>query len=129
MSPLDKEISEIYEIQSLRWKNQIKVYEGEKEIEILESKLNLKFKPNFNRPLYIDHIFPLSDIPSFKDLCKRLKSEYLGPICELINLACKEYNVLRISSFLSLEYNIIIPPSKIVRLVNYLEEAKIVKQG
>ena len=123
-----KEISEICEIQSIRWKNQTKKYKGDKEMELLESKLNLNYKPNYNGPLFIDLIFSLSENPSFKDFCKLLKSEYLGPICELINLTCKGYNVLRIASFLSLEYNMIIPPNKVVKLVNYLEEEKIVNR-
>jgi len=108
--------------------NQIKEYRGDKEIEVLASKLNLSYKPNFNGPLFVDHLFSLFENPSFKDFCKRLKSEYLGPICELVNLACKGYNVLRIASFLSLEYNMIIPPNKVVELVNYLEKEKIVNQ-
>jgi len=128
LEPAKKEISEILEIYSLRWSNQIKEYRGDKEIEILESKLNLSYKPDFNGPLVVDQLFSLFENPSFKDFCKRLKSEYLGPISELINLVCKGYNLLRVTSFLSLEYNMIIPPNKVVELVNYLEKEKIVNQ-
>ena len=123
-----KEISEILELQNSRWSEQIKEYKGDNEIEILESKLKLRYTPTFNGPLVVDQLFLLFENPSFKDFCKRLKSEYLGPISELINLACKGYNVLRIASFLSLEYNMIIPPNKVIELVNYLEKEKIVNQ-
>ena len=123
-----KEISEILEIQNLRWNSHVKEYRGDKEVGILESKLKLKYTPTFNGPLVVDQIFLLFENPSFKDFCKRLKSEYLGPISELINLLCKGYNLLRVTSFLSLEYNIVILPNQVVELVNFLEKEKIVNQ-
>ncbi|MFX0081115.1 MAG: DUF4910 domain-containing protein [Candidatus Hodarchaeota archaeon] len=121
-----KLISEILEIYNLRWSNQIKEYIGDNKVEDLKTRLNVSYMPNFNGPLDIEKLFPLFDFPPFKDFCKSLKSEYLGPINELINLLCKGYKLLRVASYLSLEYNTTILPKKVVELVNYLEKENII---
>jgi hypothetical protein len=123
-----QEISEILEIHNLRWNNQIRKYSGDEEIEKLESKLKLNYKPNFDGPFDVDRLFNLFKNSIFKEFCESLKSEYLGPLSELINLICKSYNILRVTSFLSLEYETIISPSKIMKLVNHLVEENIINQ-
>ncbi|MBY8985964.1 MAG: DUF4910 domain-containing protein [Candidatus Lokiarchaeota archaeon] len=121
-------ISEIVEIHNLRWGNQIKKYHGDKEIENLESKLKLNYKPNFDGPFEEDLLLKLSIKPLFKEFCESLKSGYLGALSELINLVCKGYNILRVTSSLSLEYKSIISPNKVLKLVNHLVEENIINQ-
>ncbi|MHA2180921.1 MAG: DUF4910 domain-containing protein, partial [Promethearchaeota archaeon] len=123
-----QEILEIFKIHTLRWNNQVKKYKGNKEIEGLESKLVLNYKPNFNGPFDEDLLMNLLKNPMFKEFCESLKSEYQGSLSELINLVCKGYNIIRVTSFLSLEYKAIISPNKIMKLVNYLVEENIVIQ-
>jgi len=121
-----QQISEILKIHKLRWLNHIKKYNGDKDLENLESKLMLNYKPNFDGPFDEDRLQNLWKNPMFKEFCESLKSEYLGVISELINLLCKGYNILRVTSFLSLEYKSIISPEKIMKLVNHLVEENII---
>ncbi|MHA1931483.1 MAG: DUF4910 domain-containing protein [Promethearchaeota archaeon] len=123
-----QEIVDILDIHNLRWNNQIKKYNGDKEIEKLESKLRLNYKPNFNGPFDEDLLMNLLKNPMFKEFCDSLKSAYQGALSELINLVCNGYNILRVTSFLSLEYRAIISPNKIMKLVNYLVEENIINQ-
>ena len=64
----------------------------------------------------------------FKEFCESLKSEFLGPLSELINLVSKGYDILRVTSFLSLEYKKVIFPNIIMKLVTFLVEEKIMNQ-
>jgi hypothetical protein len=121
-----EEISRIFDFHSARWDNLIIDYNIDVDTETLETRLNLTFKPNFNGPLLVDKLFSLFEIPIFKEFCNNLKSEYLGPMSELINLTCKGFTILRVASFLSLEYNTILGPNKVVELVSYLEDENIV---
>jgi len=57
-----------------------------------------------------------------------LKYEFLGPINELFNLLGKGYNILTISAFLSLEYETIVHPKKILTLVNHIEKEQLIKK-
>ena len=116
-----QQISEIYEIHNIRWDNQVRKFGGDKEIEKLESELGLKYKPKFVGPFSVDRLFNLFKIPIFKEFSESLKSKFLGALSELINLVCKGYSILRVTSFLSLEYKTIISPNKIMELIDYLE--------
>jgi len=122
-----QEISEIIEIHNLSWDKQMRNYSGDKEIEKVEPKLRLTYKPNFNGPFAIDRLVNLSKNPLFKEFCESLKSEFLGVLSELINLLGKGYSILRVTSFLSLEYKKLVFPNKIMKLVNYLVEENIIK--
>jgi aminopeptidase-like protein len=121
-------ITEIFNLHNLRWINYIKKYSRDKEIEKLESKLKICYQPNFDGPFDEDCLFKLSKNQLFKEFYESLNSEYLGPLSELINLISKGYDILRVTSSLSLEYKSILSPNKIMTLVNYLEEKNIIKK-
>lgn len=119
-----KEISEFFYNHNSRWNNNIKDF----KLESATAKFNKSYKPNFGGPLVVDKLFPLFEKPAFKQFCKSLRSEYMGPMSELVNLICKGLNILRVASVLSLEYNNIVLPSKIEELVSYLEEHEIIRK-
>ncbi|MHA1987247.1 MAG: DUF4910 domain-containing protein [Promethearchaeota archaeon] len=123
-----QEISKISEIHESTWNIYLKKFGGVKDIVDLESNLNLSYKPSFDGPFDIDRLRILYKKPLFKELCDSLKSEFLGALSELINLVCKGYSVLRVTSFLSLEYKTLISPYKIMTLVKQLEEENIINQ-
>lgn len=123
-----KEIFDVYEIHNSRWKNQTRKFCRDEEKKLLESKLNLTFKPNFDGPFDEHHLIDLYKYSLFKEFCKSLKSEFLGAISELINLVCKGCNILRVASLLSLEYKTVIFPHKILKLLDYLEGENILQQ-
>lgn len=123
-----QQISEIIEIHNVSWNNQIRSYGGDKVSEKFEPKLRLSYKPNFDGPFDIDRLHNLFKNSMFKEFSESLKSEFLGVLSELINLVCKGYNILRVTSFLSLEYKALISPSKIMKLVTFLVEENIVNQ-
>jgi len=122
-----EEISKIFEIHSARWSKKIDETIEDKDLKMVETGLTQKYMPNFDGPLLVDKLFPLSDLPIFKEFCKNLNSEYLGPMSELVNLVCKGFTILRVTSFLSIEYNTIIPPSKVVELLSNIEKEEIIK--
>jgi hypothetical protein len=122
------EISDIHEIHNSRWTNQTRKFREEIDAGLSKSKLKVTFKPNFDGPFEPDHLVDLFKNILFKEFCKTLKSEFLGPISELINLVCKGYNILRVTSLLSLEYKKVISPNKILKLVGYLERENIIHQ-
>ena len=119
-----KEISEFYNNQDIRWNNHVKDF----NFETVRLKFSKIYKPNFDGPFVVDKLYSLFEKLVFKQFCKSLRSEYLGPMSELINLVCKGLNILRVASVLSLEYNNIVLPSKIEELVSYLEEHEIIKK-
>lgn len=123
-----QQISEILEIINSEWDSRIKKYSSGQENKKLESKLKLSYKPSYDGLFDTERLDNLFKNPLFKDFCESLKYEFLGPISELINLICKGYNILRITSFLSLEYKTLISPNKITELVNHLEGEDIIKQ-
>ena len=121
----EAEIKQIFKFQRLRWKEKI-AFKGEEGIN--SEKFNNTYEPNFDGPFLVDDLYKLYKMPLFKDLIEDLKYEFLGPINELINLICKGYNLLRTASFMSLEYETIITPSKILDLVNHLEDEKLIRR-
>jgi len=123
---IKKEIKELLEYQSLRLKEQINF--SEEEIKKLESKFGVIYEPNFQGPFRIRDLFKLSKTPIFKEFIEELKYELLGPINELINLLGKGNDILRISAFLSLEYETLIKPNTVLNLVNHLEREQFIKK-
>ncbi|MHA2391145.1 MAG: DUF4910 domain-containing protein, partial [Promethearchaeota archaeon] len=122
------EIENICEIYRVFWNSQVENYCREKEIELLRSKFITRYIPNYDGPFVVDQLLTLFRNQKFEEFSKNLKSKFSGSISELINLVSKGFNVIRVSSILTLEYNAIISPSKVVELVNYMEKEKFIKQ-
>ncbi|MFW9785038.1 MAG: DUF4910 domain-containing protein [Candidatus Heimdallarchaeota archaeon] len=120
------EVEEVIKSHQSRWNEQIKNYC--KEIESFDSKFAARYKPNYIGPFVYDELTILQRNQLFKDFSKELNSKSSGPIIETINLVSKGYNILRVSSLLSLEYNVVISPRKVMELVNYLEKEKLVQK-
>jgi len=125
---IEKEISIMIQFHKERWDLITKQELDEKSVNSVNSKYKATFKPAFKGPFLVDRLFELNQINAFKEFCDDLKYGYLGPIDELINLSSKGYEVLRIASYLSLEYDTIILPSKVLTLMEYLEQKKIITQ-
>ena len=120
------EMYELLEYQRLRW-NEKNIIDEEK-IKTLKSKFSDNYELNFEGPFLTDNLFKLSKTPIFKQFIETLEYEFLGPINELINLIGKGYDILSISSFLSLEYKTLVKPNKILKLVNHLEREELIKK-
>jgi hypothetical protein len=120
------EIKQFVEIQRIKWNKQLK------GVIIDNNSVSARFREtyqaNFEGPLLVDYLFNLNKIPLFKEFIEKMKYEYLGPLNELINLICKGNDILRVASSLSLDYKEIIDPNKILELVNYLEDEKMIKR-
>jgi len=120
------EMYEVLEYQRLRW-NEKNIIDEEK-IKTLKSKFSDNYELNFEGSFLTDNLFKLSKTPIFKQFIEDLEYEFLGPINELINLIGKGYDILSISSFLSLEYKTLVKPNKILKLVNHLEREELIKK-
>ena len=83
-------------------------------------KYQAKHKPAFEGPIPVKTVFKLYRIPIFRKLCESLGYEFIGPVNESINLLCKNFDILKITYYLSLEYKTIIPPSRHQPLINHL---------
>ena len=121
-----EEMKELWENQNLRWNDKLD-FDAE---DIKNTRLNFStiYEPNFPGPFYTRDLFKLIKYPIFEEFMAELKYEFLGPLNELINLLGKGYDILRISAFLSLEYETIIKPNKILKLVNHLENEQLFKK-
>jgi aminopeptidase-like protein len=120
------EMHELFEYQRLRWNEKFDF--DEEDIKTLKSKFSYSYELNFEGPFLADDLFKLTKTPIFKEFIEELEYEFLGPINELINLIGKGYNILHISSLLSLEYKMLVKPNKIVKLVNHLEREQLIKK-
>jgi len=100
----------------------------ENYIKILKSKYSDIYEPNYEGPLVIREIFKLLKYRIFEEFMAELQYEFLGPLSELINLLGKGYDTLQISAFLSLEYEIVVKPDKIMKMVNHLETEELIKK-
>jgi len=120
------EIKQFVEIQRIKWSNQIKGVVIDNYS--VTARFRETYQANFEGPLLVDYLFNLYKIPLFKEFIEKMKYEYLGPLNELINLICKGNDILRVASSLSLDYKEIITPNKILELVNYLEDEKLIKR-
>jgi len=120
------EIKEQFEIQNLRWIEKFD-FDGEEIINI-KSKFDAIYEPNFPGPFSTRDLFKLVKYPIFEEFMVELKYPFLGPINELINLLGKGYDILKTSAFLSLEYETLVEPNKIMKLVNLLEKEHLFKK-
>ncbi|UCD01470.1 MAG: DUF4910 domain-containing protein [Promethearchaeota archaeon] len=93
--------------------------------ELLYSSQYLK---NYEGIITLRKLVQVSKKPIFKDFIKKIPYIFLGPIHELLNLLNKGFNVLRICSYLTLQYEQIIYPSTIQELIDYLEEQGFIKK-
>jgi len=120
------EIKEMCENQELNWNKKFKF--GEEEIHKFRSKFDSIYELNYPGPFHVRNAFKLVKYPIFEEFIAELKYEFLGPLNELFNLLGKGYDILRISAFLSLEYETVVPPSKIIEMVDHLEKEELIKK-
>ena len=120
------ELNKILEYQKLKWNEKFNF--DEKDIKSLKLKYGDIYEPNYQGPFTVRDLFNLVKIPIFKEFMEELKYEFLGPINELINLLGKGYDILRITAYLSLEYETVIEANKILNLVNHLESEKYIRK-
>ena len=121
-----KEIGELEDSQNTRWNEKFDF--DEEELKKEDQIFNNIYELIYPGPLYARDIFNLVKYKEFKIFIAELKYEFLGPINELFNLLGKGYNILTISAFLSMEYETIIQPKKILTLVNHLEKEQLIKK-
>jgi len=100
----------------------------ENEIKILESKYADIWEPNYEGPFSVREVFKLLHYPIFEKFIMELQYEFLGPLNELINLLGKGYDILQISAYLSLEYDTLVRPDIILKLVSHLEREELIKK-
>ena len=98
------------------------------DIKNLESKYADIYEPNYEGPFAVREAFKLLSYPIFEEFIAELQYEFLGPLNELINLLGKGYDTLQVAAFLSLEYETIVRPDKILRMVNHLETEELIKK-
>ena len=94
-------------------------------IDIYSNRYQRKYKG----PIEMDILIEISKLSLFKEFTEKLSYKFFGPIYEIINLLDKGKSILRISSFLSLQYERIILPSTIQELVNLLEDKQIINRS
>lgn len=121
-----KEIGELEDSQNTRWNEKFDF--DDEELKKEDHIFNNIYEIIQSGPLYARDIFNLVKYKEFEIFIAELKYEFLGPINELFNLLRKGYNILTISAFLSLEYETIIQPRKILTLVNHLEKEQLIKK-
>ncbi len=87
-----------------------------------------KYIKNYEGIISIRTLIPILHNINFKKFSDQLNYKFLGPIHELINLLNNRFNTLRISSYLSLQYETILYPSVIQELIDYLVEQELIKK-
>jgi len=83
---------------------------------------------NYEGVITFRRLVPISQTPIFKEFTKKLSGTFFGPIHELLNLLNKGFNVLRICSYISLQYEQIIYPSTIQELINCLGDQELIEK-
>ncbi len=115
--------------QNIRLKERLKVciknIQNLDTIDIYSNRYQRKYKG----PIEMDILIEISKLSLFKEFTEKLSYKFFGPISEIINLLDKGKSILRISSFLSLQYERIIFPSTIQELVNLLEDKQIINRS
>ena len=121
-----EEMKGLCDYQIYKWNEKFKF--DENDIKTLKVKYADIYEPNYEGPFYVNRAFKLLKYPIFKQFMEELQYEFLGPINELINLLGKGNNALQISAFLSLEYETIVRPDKILKMVNHLVMEELIKK-
>jgi len=120
------EIDNLEDSQNIRWNKKFDF--NEKDLIKKEQALSNIYELNYPGPLYARDLFKLLKYQDFEIFLGELGYEFLGPINELFNLLGKGYNTLTISAFLSLEYETLIQPKKILTLVDHLEKEDLIRK-
>jgi len=120
------EINKLFEYQNSNWNKKFNFDEN-----ILNSQeLNYSdtYEPNYKGLFTVNDGFKLFRVTIFRAFIEEIKYEYFGPINELFNLLGKGYNILKITAYLSLEYEIVVEPDKILNMVNHLEKENYIRK-
>jgi len=120
------ELKELEGSQNIRWNEKFDF--NEEDLKKNKHNFNYIYEPTYPGPLYARDLFKLVKNQDFETLIGELKYELLGPINELFNLLGKGYNTLTISAFLSLEYETLVQPKRILSLVNHLENENLIRK-
>jgi hypothetical protein len=120
------EIEQLRSFQKMKWKEKFDF--DENELNQKEQEFNSIYELNYPGPLYARDLFKLVKYEDFEKFLAKLKSEFLGALNELFNLIGKGYNTLTITTFLSLEYGVIIQPKTIQTLINHLEKEELIRK-
>jgi len=120
------ELKELEGSQNIRWNEKSDF--NEEDLKKNKHNFNYIYEPTYPGPLYARDLFMLVKNQDFETLIGELKYELLGPINELFNLLGKGYNTLTISAFLSLEYETLVQPKRILSLVNHLENENLIRK-
>ena len=121
-----EEMKGLCDYQLYKWNEKFNF--DENDIKILKSKYADIYEPNYEGPFVIREIFKLLKYPIFEEFMVELQYEFLGPLSELVNLLGKNYDILQISAFLSLEYETIVRPDKILKMVEHLENEGLIRK-
>jgi len=121
-----KELEELEDSQNIRWNEKFDF--NEENLNKEEKIFNNTFELTYPGPLYARDLFKLVKYQDFELFLVKLGYEFLGPINELFNLLGKGYSILTISAYLSLEYETLILPKKIITLVNHLEKEQLIRK-
>ncbi len=121
------EMGKLIEYQNIKWIERFNF--DENDIKILESKYEDIYEPNYEGPFAVKEVFKLLKYPIFEKFIVELQYEFLGPLNELVNLLGKGYNIMQISAFLSLEYETVVKPDKILKMLNHLENEELIKKS
>ncbi|MFX0034188.1 MAG: DUF4910 domain-containing protein [Candidatus Hermodarchaeota archaeon] len=126
---LKEEIKDWYKNQEQRYTKLLEFYGISPNIYEQRNLLySSKYIKNYEGILfYRKFIFLLHNV-RFKKFSDQLKYNFLGPIHELLNLLNNGFDTLRISSYLSLQYNTILYPSVIQELIDFLVEQEVIKK-
>ena len=126
---LKENIKDWLKIQEQRYTKLLESYGISTNIsEQLNSLYSSKYIKDYEGILSFRRFISLLHNASFKKFSEQLKYNFLGPIHELLNLLNNGFNTLRISSYLSLQYDTILYPSVIQELIDYLVEQEVIKK-
>lgn len=120
------EMKDLCKNQTLRWNEKFDL--NKEDLKKIRSYYGAIYEPNFPGPFYTRDLFKLIKYPIFEEFMVEVGYPFLGPLSELINLLGKGYDILRISAYLSLEYETLVMPNKILKLVTHLEKEELVKK-
>lgn len=126
---LKEEIKDWYKNQEQRYTKLLEFYGISPNIYEQRNLLySSKYIKNYEGILFFRKFISLLHNVRFKKFSDQLKYNFLGPIHELLNLLNNGFDTLRISSYLSLQYNTILYPSVIQELIDFLVEQEVIKK-
>ena len=117
-----QELNEIIKITKSNLIKRSNLVNENTDLHDIKTDLNTHWRAIYDGPFPIDKLMQLSIKKEFKEFIEELGYPFLGPLNELVNLMAKNLSLLEISCYLSLEYEQLILPSKIRKLVEILED-------